>query len=269
MSGGCASYVVLMVSTEDARTDPVGRRGVVGQSQESSQEEGEENGLTIAAVIAAATDLADAEGLGAVSIQRVAERLEVDTMPIRAQVPTEVQLGELIVDSALSELYDDVSTPSRAPGGWRGGLMFIARRNWESYQRHPWLLDVSSSRPVLGPHTTHKYEAELRPLDGLGLSDVEMDSVLTLVLTHVQVTARALANASRMRPAPPESAWWTAATPLRDERIDEARFPVAARVGASASQSFDATSDPVHAMAFGLEVILDGVGSLIADRTRG
>jgi hypothetical protein len=47
------------------------------------------------------------------------------------------------------------------------------------FQRHPWLLDAVGPRPVLGPNESLKYEAELRPLDGLGLTEVEMDGVLT------------------------------------------------------------------------------------------
>jgi hypothetical protein len=54
-----------------------------------------------------------------------------------------------------------------------------------------------------------------------------------------------------------------------DRLIDGRKFPVASRVGSSAGQEFNAASDPVHAMAFGLEVILNGVALLITDRTRG
>lgn len=66
-----------------------------------------------------------------------------------------------------------------------------------------------------------------------------------------------------------DSQWWFAIAPLLEKLIDERQFPVASRVGASAGQAFDAASDPAHAMAFGLEVILDGVGALISGRTRG
>ena len=43
---------------------------------------------------------------------------------------------------------------------------------------------------MLGPNINRKYEAELGPLDGIGLTDIEMDSVLTLVLMHVEGLAR-------------------------------------------------------------------------------
>jgi hypothetical protein len=66
-----------------------------------------------------------------------------------------------------------------------------------------------------------------------------------------------------------DSQWWLAIAPVLDRLIDGRKFPVASRVGSSAGQEFNAASDPVHAMAFGLEVILDGVAHLITDRTRG
>ena len=255
-----------MATKKESVADPARSLGLLWRTGDRSAR----SGLSVDAVVSAAIHMADAEGLEAVSMRRVAERLKVGTMSIYTHVPGKGELTELMIDSALGELYEDVDEPARAPGGWRGALMFIARSNWQLYQRHPWLLDLSSARPVLGPHTTQKYEAELRPLDGLGLSDVEMDSVLALVLTHVQATARALAAVSRTRreSGMTDSQWWLATAPLLEKLIDGRRFPVASRVGTSAGQAFDAASDPVHAMAFGLEVILDGVGTLITTRTR-
>jgi AcrR family transcriptional regulator len=224
--------------------------------------------LSVDTVVAAATEVADAEGLDAVSMRRLAEQLQVGTMSIYTHVPGKADLVDLMVDAALGELYDDMDEPSRAAGGWRGALTLVARSNWDLYQRHPWLLDVDGARPVLGPHSTSKYEAELRPLDGLGLSDVEMDSVLTLVLTHVQATARALVGVTRTteESGMTDLEWWSATGPLLAALIDASRFPVASRVGQSAGQAFDAASDPVHALEFGLECILDGVAALVARR---
>jgi AcrR family transcriptional regulator len=143
------------------------------------------SGLTVQAIVAAAIDLADEAGLNALSMRQVAERLGVGTMSLYTHIPGKAELSELMIDTAYGELYADVDEPARQPGGWRGGLSFIAARNWDLFQRHPWLLQMTGGRPVLGPNASLKYEAELRPLDGIGLSDLEMDAVLTLVLTHV------------------------------------------------------------------------------------
>jgi AcrR family transcriptional regulator len=229
------------------------------------------SGLTVRAIVAAATELADADGLGAVAMRRVADRLGVGTMSLYTHVPGKAELTDLMIDAALGELYEDVDEPSRQPGGWRGGLEFIAARNGELYRRHPWLLQVAGGRPVLGPNTIGKYEAELRPLDGIGLSDVDMDSVLTLVLTHVEGIARLRASLARTDAGSgqTEEEWWLTAAPVLESVFDPARFPVAARVGQAAGEQHQASVDPGHAFAFGLARILDGVARLIAESTRG
>ena len=227
------------------------------------------SGLTVDAIVGAAIEIADAEGLDAVSMRRVADRLGAGTMSLYTHVPGKTDLTELMIDAALADLYPDVDAPTRDAPDWRGALTFVAHRNWDLYQRHPWLLEVGGARPVLGPHTTLKYETELHALDGVGISDVEIDSVLTLVLTHVSATARALAAVTRTREESgmTDTEWWTATAPLLATLIDGAKFPLAARVGEASSVYYDAASDPVHAMTFGLDCILDGVAALIARRT--
>lgn len=113
-----------------------------------------------------------------------------------------------------------------------------------------------------------KYEAELRPLDNLGLTDVEMDSVLTLILTHVEGIARGQANLEQTQreSGMSDAEWWVINAPLLDKVLDVKRFPVASRVGVSAGQEYQAASSPAHAFSFGLERILDGVALLIAQR---
>ncbi|WP_433934383.1 TetR/AcrR family transcriptional regulator [Sorangium cellulosum] len=226
------------------------------------------SGLTVRAIVSAAIELADAGGLDAVSMRQLADQLNVGTMSLYTHVPGKAELTDLMVDTVYGHLYDDVDAPSRQPGGWRESLRYIAQRNWDLYQAHPWLLEIVTARPVLGPNVSLKYEAELRPLDGLGLTDVEMDSVLTLLLTHVEGTARALANAKRtlQESGMTDVEWWVATAPLLDKVIDAKRFPVATRVGQSAGHAYQGASSPEHAFRFGLERILDAVSLLISER---
>ncbi|WP_068924731.1 TetR/AcrR family transcriptional regulator [Planobispora rosea] len=226
------------------------------------------SGLTVRAIVEAAIGIADAEGLDALSMRHVAERLGVGTMSLYTHVPGKTELTDLMIDAAYGELYRDVDEPSAQPDGWRGALEFVAARNWDLYRRHPWMLQLVTPRPVLGPNASLKYEAELRPLDGIGLSDVEMDSVLALVLTHVEGTARVRAGLDQIEQATGmnETEWWLASAPVLDKVMDASRFPVASRVGTAAGQEHQGASDPAHALAFGLARILDGVADLIAGR---
>lgn len=226
------------------------------------------SGLTLAAIIQAAIGIADAEGLDAVSMRRVAEQLKVGAMSLYTHVPGKGELTDLMFDTVAGELYTDVEEPSRQPGGWRGALQFIARRNWELFDRHPWLLQLSQARPVMGPHVSRNYEAELRPLEGIGLSDIEMDDTLTLVLSHVGSTARGrlLQRSAQVQSGQTDLEWWVTTAPLLDAAMAGHHFPVASRVGQAAGAAHQAVTNPDHALAFGLERILDGVETLIASR---
>jgi AcrR family transcriptional regulator len=234
-----------------------GTHGKVGRS-----------GLTVEKIVEAAIDIADRDGLDAVSMRRIAEHLGVGAMSLYTHVPGKHDLIDLITDHVVGELYRDVDEPVRSGGGWRGALTHVAERNWELFQRHPWLLQLDRSRPVLGPNTTDNYEAELRPLDGVGLTDVEMDSVLTLVLTHVAGTAKALTAVKQTtsESGMTDAQWWSATAPILERLIDPTRYPVASRVGTTTGVEFDAASNPAHAMRFGLDRILDGIGVLIDQR---
>jgi AcrR family transcriptional regulator len=234
----------------------------------ASQTEAGRSGLTLKAIVAAAIDIADTNGIDALSMRNVAERLGVGTMSLYTHVPGKNDLIDLMFDTAYGQLYESVEGPSQQPGGWRGALRFIAKQNWDLYRRHPWMLEITPGRPILGPHTTLKYEAELRPLDKLGLSDVEMDAVLTLVLTHVEGCARAQAIIDRTRSdtGMTDVEWWVSRAPILDKIVDPTRVPVATRVGTSSGQEYQGASSPEFAFTFGLERILVGIADLILSK---
>jgi AcrR family transcriptional regulator len=227
------------------------------------------SGLTVRAIVGAAIELADASGLEALSMRMVADRLKVGTMSLYTHVPGKGELTDLMFDQVYGDLYADADEPARQPGGWRGALEFIARRNWEVLTAHPWIHEVPTMRTALGPNITRKYDTELRPLDGLGLTDVEMDSALTLVLTHVQGTARAGAEQLRTQrdSGLSDEEWWRQISPTLTTVMSGNHFPVAGRVGTSVGEHFQSVIDPAHALTFGLSTILDGLTQLIESRS--
>jgi AcrR family transcriptional regulator len=229
------------------------------------------SGLTLKAIITTAMEIADREGLDALSMRKVADQLGVGTMTLYSHLPGKHELVELMFDAACGELYASVEEPSQQ-GKWQDGLRFIARQNWNLYGRHPWLLQYTTSRPALGPHIMLKYEAELRPLDGIGLSDLEMDGVLTLVISHVEGCARMRATMQQtvQDTGMSDVEWWVNSEPIlsqiMSQMVDPTRFPVAGRVGSSAGEAFQATSSPEHALDFGMERILAGVAELVESK---
>lgn len=223
------------------------------------------SGLTVKAIVDAAIEIADTEGADALSMRNVAERLDVGTMSLYTHVPGKTELIDLMFDAAYGELYAHVDEPSQQANDWRDALRFIAQRNWELYLRHPWMLHITPGRPVLGPHSSLKYEAELRPLDGIGLTDLEMDGTLTLILTHVEGCARArvMIDQTQRETGMTDTEWWVKESPLLDQVVDSTLFPVATRVGTAAGMAYQATTNPENTFTFGLERILVGIAELV------
>ncbi|KAB2344352.1 TetR/AcrR family transcriptional regulator [Actinomadura rudentiformis] len=221
--------------------------------------------LTVDRIITTAIELADAADLEALSMRRIAEELGVATMSIYTYVPSKAELIDVMMDRALGEL----APPDDVPGGWRPKLAHIARQNWDLYHRHPWLLQISTSRPPMGPNLIGKYEYELRAVDGLGLTDVEMDSVISLVTGHAQSSARVSVNAAQAerRTGMTDEEWWEATGPVLGEVLEPDAYPLGSRVGTAASQAYGGAIGPEHAFEFGLERILDGIAALITART--
>lgn len=221
--------------------------------------------LTVEEIVRTAIAVADAEGLDALSMRRVADELGVAPMSIYTYVPSKAELIDVMFDRALAEL----TPPDDVPGGWRPKLEHLARDNWDLYHRHPWLLHVSVVRPPMGPAIFAKYEFELRAVDGIGLTDVEMDSVVALVTGFAESSARVSVNVAEAerRTGMTDVQWWETMAPLMEE-IDTGgdAYPLSARVGASAGMEYQGAVGPRHAFEFGLARILDGIEVLIASR---
>ncbi|TFV55047.1 TetR/AcrR family transcriptional regulator [Mycobacterium sp. PS03-16] len=219
---------------------------------------------TLDAVVAAAVTIADADGLAAVTIRSVAAALHITPMATYTYVPGKAELLDLMLDSVY------LSMPRRdlTGMGWRKRISEIARENRQMLEAHPWVARLATTRPPLGPGTTAKYDHELQAFDGLGLSDLEMDSAVTFVLGFVTSVARLAIDA---REAAADSAmsdrtWWEQAGPVLAEVFDEQRYPLAARVGTAAGAAHDSAYDADHAYEFGLARLLDGLAPLIEGR---
>ena len=220
--------------------------------------------LTVDAIVEAAIRMADEAGLGALSMRALAERLEAGTMSLYTHVPGKAELVDLMLDTVLGE----TARPDELPDGWRQRLELVARENAALYHRHPWMLEIVTFRPPMGPGVIAKYDFELRALEGIGLTDVEMDSVLTLVLGYVQSSARQALEATlvEQRTGLTDDEWWAAQAPLLEQVLEPDRFPTAGRVGTAASQEYDGLWDPEHSFEFGLERVLDGIAVLVESR---
>ncbi|MFC4016475.1 TetR/AcrR family transcriptional regulator [Micromonospora sp. GCM10011542] len=221
-------------------------------------------GLTVDRIVRAAIDVADAEGIDALTMRRVGEALGVGTMSVYTYVSGKAELLDVMIDT----LYGEMSRPPDVAGGWRGRLEQIARENLALYRRHPWMLRAETTRPVLGPNLLAKYDYELTAVAGIGLTDVEMDAVLTLLLGHVKSAARAALDVVNLEreTGMTDAQWWQLHAPWLEKFMSAGSFPTAARVGTAAGQAHGAAYGPEHAFEFGLQRVLDGISVVVAER---
>ncbi|OLF11453.1 hypothetical protein BLA60_10785 [Actinophytocola xinjiangensis] len=85
---------------------------------------------------------------------------------------------------------------------WREQLEWIARLTLGMYRWHPWTLSVmANSVPPLGPNSVANYDRDLRTVDGLGLTDLEMELVVTMLAVYVQGAANTVVEAASTEPA--------------------------------------------------------------------
>ncbi|WP_018547918.1 TetR/AcrR family transcriptional regulator C-terminal domain-containing protein [Streptomyces sp. LaPpAH-108] len=152
------------------------------------------------AITAAAVALADAEGLDAVTMRRVAAEVGAGVMSLYTYAPDKETLLALMADHVCGEL------PLTDPltGDWRADLKTLAHRQRALMLRHPWLAATLLARPTSGPRALDFLEhalAALRPSGLDGAARLEVFAQLTaFVAGHVRhELARAAASDS---PAP-------------------------------------------------------------------
>ncbi|MET3987774.1 AcrR family transcriptional regulator [Streptomyces sp. PvR034] len=255
----------MRVTTERTGAgDPARTLQLLWRDEATVSRRGPRQRLTIDAVVSAATALADAEGLAAVTMRSVAKALGVAAMTLYTYVPGKEELLDLMLDAAYARM-PRTDTSGRP---WRERLSAVAGANRELFEAHPWAATASTVRPPLGPGQMAKYEHELSALDGLGLPDVTMDAALTYLLGFVQGWARTAADAraAQRDSAMDDEQWWAAHAPLLARVLDERAYPLASRVGSAAGAAQGGAYSPEHAYAFGLERVLDGLAALVETR---
>jgi AcrR family transcriptional regulator len=210
--------------------------------------------VTTGAVVDAAIGIADAGGLGEVTVRRLGDKLDVSAMSVYTHVNSRDDLLVLMADTTCARM----EVPRYGRAGWRTRVRRVADAELALYRAHPWLLEVTDQRTALGPGTIARYDHELHAFDPLPLDDVTRDAALTFVLDFV----RAAARAQLPDPRAEELARLWAEVGSRLEAYVGADFPLAARVGSAAGEAMQAAYSSDHAWRFGLDRVLDGLAAL-------
>src|SRR5690606_21911284 len=141
--------------------------------------------LSIERIVEAAIEIADADGLGAVSMTAVASRLGFTTMSLYRYVTNKDELLMVMGDTALGLPPLSLSEA----GDWRARLAAYHREVLAVYEAHPWLLDLPIAGVPGTPGNAAWFDAGLGTLADTPLSWLERTAVLLLVMGQVRWTA--------------------------------------------------------------------------------
>jgi AcrR family transcriptional regulator len=219
---------------------------------------GPRRALKLEQIVAAGIAVAQGEGVGALSMARIAKELGVGTMSLYRYVAAKDELLTIMVDTVLG------APPPPAPReDWRAGLTRWAVALRTGYHHHPWALRVPISGPPLGPNNVAWLANALDALAGTPLSEQEKLSTVLLVSGFVRNEATLTADfaaASGGEQVMPGYGRLLA-------RLTSAeQFPSLHE--AIASGALDDPDDIDGEFNFGLERILDGVAELMATERR-
>ena len=174
-------------------------------------------------VVAAAVALADAEGLPAVSVRRVAAALGVGPMRLYRVFDTVEELHELMVDAVYGEVVDQLELR----GGWRKRTRAILTKTRTVVLAHEWVVDLLGVRPHLGPNglawteSTAKALRRAPAVSGTGTARAALGAVDGFLLGALR---REVADLRAARPDGDEPGWAARTAPYLDRMLETGRF---------------------------------------------
>lgn len=205
-------------------------------------------------IVRAAMAIADADGLAAVTMERVASAMNVTTMALYRHLPGKRELVDLMTDAAFA------GAPRPHAREWRQAMADWARADLAMFQRHPWLHESVMHGTSAGPNMLEWIDTALQALSGVKLTPKEKMSVILLIDGHARASAQVTSGAKM-------SGEWAANFGRALARsVSDARY--SALPAFVAAGSFDPPMvGEQSAFEFGLERILDGVASHARGRT--
>ncbi|WP_218597244.1 TetR/AcrR family transcriptional regulator, partial [Pseudonocardia oceani] len=216
-------------------------------------------------IVAAAMDVADAEGLAGLSMRRIATALGVAPMALYRHVSDKDDLVVRMLDAAMGEWR----APVDVAGGWRPRLDGGVRALWAAFRRHPWMAQaLSVTRPQAIPAGMAYSEWVLATLDGQRVEAVEAFDIHLTLINYVRGAAAVLEPERDAEAASglDNEAWLAEQEPGLAALVGSGRFPLLQRM---VTTDYDLDVDALFER--GLLLLLDGLAvqfDRIADASR-
>ena len=224
--------------------------------------------LSIERIVETAIEIADAEGLSALSMNRVATSLGFTTMSLYRYITSKDDLLLLMQDAAI-----DVPTPPEPlTADWRAELREWVVLTMSVVRAHTWLTDIPIQGVPITPNNLRIVDWGLRCLRGTPLTDTEKMATILLATGYTRtygMLERDIGRAGAVD-APQGAVPGTNYSAALRELVTEARFPYLLPVLASGAytEDFEHDADSFDDFGFGLERILDGIQHLLDERER-
>ncbi len=214
--------------------------------------------LTVDAIVEAAMRIADADGLDAVSMARVAQELGFTTMSLYRHVTGKDELLQLMWNGSARGAESLVLEGA----SWREKLRMWATVQRDMLDLHPWITQMPMAAPPLGPNSLTFVERALEAMDGTGLSDADKLRVIGLLSSYALSEARMAHDAARAAAQLQAARAGEDAVPFMgfeqvlQQLVDEETYPRLHRIAWAADPVGASERDEFY---FGVDRILDGV----------
>jgi AcrR family transcriptional regulator len=237
------------------RVDPdLRRRSELLWDDRSQPTRGPKPGLAPDDVVQAAMQLADEEGIAAVTMHAVASRLGFTTMAIYRYFPSKEALFDAIVDAGLGH----PPRPTEPRGDWRSEVAQWMRAKRAMLCARPWLAELPFVAAPHGPNWLAWLEALAEPLARTGLSAPDMGEMISIIDGYTRGASDTAVSLARARARGTSEQEWAAAVGADLGRaIGDRRFPAFAAILTAPSEGRSRTMD--ESFEFGVQRVLDGI----------
>ena len=194
-------------------------------------------------ILAMAREIADSDGIGALTLRRLGRELGVDSTAMYRYFRNKAELLSAMIDQTFYQV------PQPDPeGDWRDNLRTLMVAWWRIYRRHEGLSAVMAGQPDDEPQLFHLTEWTVRELLRAGVPEAEIGLFHQTIYNHTVGSGLVAAYSP-----------WLTTRELRDEQrriyaaLDPEAFPSAA---IAAPTLYPETED---AYLFSVDLLLDAI----------
>lgn len=238
-----------------ARIDPeLRRRSELLWEDRSQPTRGPKPALSAEQIVAAAIEIADEDGLGAVTMHAVAERLGYTAMALYRYFPSKEALYDAIVDAGMGL----PPRPTEPRDDWRTEVTRWAHAKRSMLCARPWLAELPFVAAPHGPNWLSWVEAVVDPLSRTGLSAADTGQMLSVIDGYTRGASDTSISLARSRARGiPDEEWAAAVGADLGRAIGDPRFPKFAAILTAPADGPARTME--ESFDFGLQRVLDGI----------